>query len=76
MPTCSKFIFYFNFFFSASNFGKSLTELETLQSTIASGVQNNKELLQGVQEVFAHNIDSLQKEIKKLDERISKLATA
>lgn len=63
-------------FFSASNFGKSLTELETLQSTIASGVQNNKELLQGVQEVFAHNIDSLQKEIKKLDERISKLATA
>ncbi|CAH0715311.1 unnamed protein product, partial [Brenthis ino] len=60
----------------ASNFGKSLTELETLQSTIAGGVQNNKELLQGVQEVFAHNIDSLQKEIKKLDERISKLASA
>ncbi|XP_049873765.1 dynactin subunit 2 isoform X2 [Pectinophora gossypiella] len=60
----------------ASNFGKSLTELETLQSTIASGVQNNKELLQGVQEVFAHNIDSLQKEIKKLDERIGKLSTA
>ncbi|KAM3957573.1 dynactin subunit 2 [Aphomia sociella] len=60
----------------ASNFGKSLTELETLQSTIASGVQNNKELLQGVQEVFAHNVDSLQKEIKKLDERIGKVATA
>ncbi|XP_073956436.1 dynactin subunit 2-like [Choristoneura fumiferana] len=59
----------------ASNFGKSLTELETLQSTISSGVQNNKELLQGVQEVFAHNIDSLQKELKKLDERIGKLAT-
>ncbi|XP_047991324.1 dynactin subunit 2 [Leguminivora glycinivorella] len=58
----------------ASNFGKSLTELETLQSTIASGVKNNKELLQGVQEVFAHNIDSLQKEIKKLDDRIGKLA--
>ncbi|XP_045483903.1 dynactin subunit 2 [Pieris rapae] len=57
----------------ASNFGKSLTELETLQSTIANGAQNNKQLLQGVQEVFAHNIDSLQKEIKKLDERISKL---
>ncbi|XP_052753314.1 dynactin subunit 2 [Galleria mellonella] len=60
----------------ASNFGKSLTELETLQSTIASGVQNNKELLQGVQEVFAHNVDSLQKEIKKLDERIAKLVAA
>ncbi|XP_072949552.1 dynactin subunit 2 isoform X2 [Epargyreus clarus] len=60
----------------ASNFGKSLSELETLQSTIASGVQNNKELLQGVQEVFAHNVDSLQKEIKKLDERIGKLVTA
>ncbi|XP_050685045.1 dynactin subunit 2 [Leptidea sinapis] len=58
----------------ASNFGKSLTELETLQSTIANGVQNNKELLQGVQEVFAHNIDSLQKELKKLDERVAKLA--
>ena len=67
------FLFYY---ISASNFGKSLTELETLQSTISSGVQNNKELLQGVQEVFAHNIDSLQKEIKKLDERISKIATA
>ncbi|CAH0751653.1 unnamed protein product [Diatraea saccharalis] len=39
----------------ASNFGKSLTELETLQSTIASGVQNNKELLQGVQEVNTIN---------------------
>ncbi|XP_038220734.1 dynactin subunit 2 [Zerene cesonia] len=60
----------------ASNFGKSLTELETLQSTIANGVQNNKQLLQGVQEVFAHNIDSLQKEIKKLDERIGKLSIA
>ncbi|CAK1551296.1 unnamed protein product [Leptosia nina] len=58
----------------ASNFGKSLTELETLQSTIANGVHNNKQLLQGVQEVFAHNIDSLQQEIKKLDERIGKLA--
>ncbi|XP_063825798.1 dynactin subunit 2 [Ostrinia nubilalis] len=60
----------------ASNFGKSLTELETLQSTIAGGVQNNKELLQGVQEVFAHNVDSLHKEIKKLDERIVKIAAA
>ncbi|XP_026327548.1 dynactin subunit 2 [Hyposmocoma kahamanoa] len=60
----------------ASNFGKSLTELETLQSTIANGVQNNKELLQGVQEVFALNVDSLQKEIKKLNERITKLASA
>ncbi|KOB78528.1 Dynactin [Operophtera brumata] len=55
------------------NFGKSLTELETLQSTISSGVQNNKELLQGVQEIFAMNVDSVQKEIKKLDERIGKL---
>ncbi|XP_047029694.1 dynactin subunit 2 [Helicoverpa zea] len=60
----------------ASNFGKSLTELETLQTTIASGVQNNKELLQGVQEVFAHNVESVHKEIKKLDERIAKLAAA
>ncbi|XP_060803481.1 dynactin subunit 2 [Amyelois transitella] len=58
----------------ASNFGKSLTELETLQSTIASGVQNNKELLQGVQEVFAHNVDSLQREIKKLDERVTQIS--
>ncbi|XP_026739297.1 dynactin subunit 2 isoform X2 [Trichoplusia ni] len=60
----------------ASNFGKSLTELETLQTTIASGVQNNKELLQGVQGVFAHNLDSLRKEIKKLDDRIGKLVAA
>ncbi|XP_045536363.1 dynactin subunit 2 [Papilio machaon] len=60
----------------AKNFGKSLAELETLQSTVASGVHNNKELLQGVQEVFAHNVDNLHKEIRKLDERISKLAAA
>lgn len=62
--------------FIAKNFGKSLAELETLQSTVASGVHNNKELLQGVQEVFAHNVDNLHKEIRKLDERISKLAAA
>ncbi|GBP05399.1 Dynactin subunit 2 [Eumeta japonica] len=60
----------------ASNFSKSLMEMETLQNTIVSGVQNNKELLQGVQEVFAHNIDTIQKEIKKLDDRINKLASA
>lgn len=63
----------FYFVISASNFGKSLTELESLQSTIASGVQNNKELLQGVQGVFALNVETIQKEIKKLDERIGKL---
>ncbi|XP_048478393.1 dynactin subunit 2 [Plutella xylostella] len=58
----------------ASNFSKSLMELETLQASIAGGVQNNKELLQGVQEVFAHNVDSVQREIKKLDDRIGKLS--
>lgn len=60
----------------ASNFGKSLTELESLQSSIAGGVHKNRELLQSVQEVFALNVNSLNKEIRKLDERISKLAQA
>lgn len=60
----------------ASDFGKSLSELEALQSTIANGVQNNKALLQGVQDIFAQNIDQIQKEVKKLDDRITKLAAA
>lgn len=60
----------------ANNFGKSLTELEALQSTVISGVQNNKELLQGVQEVFAHNVENIHKDIKKLEERISKFSSS
>ncbi|XP_077290053.1 dynactin subunit 2 [Arctopsyche grandis] len=57
----------------ASDFGRSVNELQALQNTITASVQNNKTLLQGVQEIFANNLDHIQKEIKKLDERISSL---
>ncbi|XP_026463247.1 dynactin subunit 2-like [Ctenocephalides felis] len=58
----------------ASNFTKSLAELETLQKTITTGVQNNKALLQGVQEVFASSLQNINTEIAKLDERLNKIS--
>lgn len=63
----------FVLFFLASDFGRSVNELQALQNTITAGVQNNKTLLQGVQEIFANNLEQIQKEIKKLDERVSNL---
>lgn len=66
-------MFYCRFIISASDFGKSVNELQALQNTITAGVQNNKTLLQGVQEIFANNLEQIQKEIKKLDERVSNL---
>lgn len=57
----------------ASEFSKSLAQLEALQSQINSGMLNNKELLQGVQESFAINLDNINKSVASLDSRIKAL---
>lgn len=58
---------------SATEFSKSLTQLEALQTQITAGLQNNKSLLQGVQESFATNLDNINKSIVSLDARIKNL---
>lgn len=55
----------------AIDFSNSLSQLESLQSQISGAVQNNKELLQGVQESFAINLDSFNKNLTALNERIN-----
>ncbi|GLV35925.1 Dynactin 2 p50 subunit [Carabus blaptoides fortunei] len=57
----------------ATEFSKSLAQLEALQAQITAGVQNNKSLLQGVQESFAINLDNINKSIVSLDGRIKAL---
>lgn len=59
---------------SATNFSKLIAELDANQANIAAGLSNNKTLLQGVQEAFAKNLESINKEIAKLDERIKILS--
>jgi dynactin-2 len=57
----------------ATNFSKLIAELEANQTNISSGLSNNKMLLQGVQEAFALNLENVNKEIAKLEERIKVL---
>ncbi|XP_044732030.1 dynactin subunit 2 [Chrysoperla carnea] len=57
----------------AIEFSNSLSQLESLQNQISSGVQNNKALLQGVQESFAINLDVINKNITSLNERLDAL---
>lgn len=54
----------------ATEFSKSLAQLEALQSQITGGIDNNKALLQGVQESFAINLDNINKSVVSLDSRI------
>lgn len=58
----------------ATNFTKIIAELEATQNGITSGIANNKTLLQGVQEAFAQNLENVNKEVAKLDERITALS--
>lgn len=60
----------------ATNFTKVIAELEATQKAIASGIANNKSLLQGVQEAFAQNLENVNKEVAKLEKRISELSAA
>lgn len=58
---------------TATNFSKLFAELETTQASILNGVAANKTLLTGVQEAFAQNLENVNKEVKKLEERMTKL---
>lgn len=57
----------------ATNFGKLFAELETTQASILNGIASNKTLLSGVQDAFAQNLENVNKEVKKLDERMATL---
>lgn len=57
----------------ASEFAKTLTQVELIQSEIEGNVQNNKTLLQGVQESFAMNLNDINQNIVNLDARIKAL---
>lgn len=60
-------------FVLATEFTQTLAQIETLQSEITNNVDNNKTLLQGVQESFAMNLDEINKTIISLDARIKAL---
>lgn len=57
----------------ATNFGKLFAELETTQASILTGIAANKTLLAGVQEAFAQNHENINKQVKKLEERMQAL---
>lgn len=57
----------------AANFTKLFAELEATQQTILTGVSNNKALLDGVQEAFAVNLESINQQVKLLEERMQKI---
>ncbi|XP_055529659.1 dynactin subunit 2 [Wyeomyia smithii] len=59
----------------ATNFSKLFAELESSQASILNGIAGNKALLSGVQEAFAQNIENVNKEVKKLEERMKTLQT-
>lgn len=54
----------------ASDFTKTLTQIELIQSEISNNVQNNKTLLEGVQESFASNLNEINQTVTSLDARI------
>lgn len=55
------------------DFAKTLMQVELLQSEISSNVENNKNLLQGVQESFANNLNEINKTVMGLDARIKEI---
>ncbi|KAJ6645486.1 Dynactin subunit 2 [Pseudolycoriella hygida] len=57
----------------ATNFSKIIAELETTQQALTLSIGNNKALLQGVQEAFAVNLENVNKEVTKLEERMKKV---
>ncbi|KAJ3655673.1 hypothetical protein Zmor_014794 [Zophobas morio] len=57
----------------ATDFVKTLTQVETMQADITANVQNNKTLLQGVQESFATNLNEINATVVNLDARIKAL---
>lgn len=69
-------VLYFNCdFFVATNFSKIISEQESAQQDLATSLANNKALLQGVQEAFAVNLENVNKEVAKLEERLKTVTT-
>lgn len=63
----------FSFFFRtqiANNFNKTIDELESTQSALVATLDGNKTLLQKVQETFALNLESVNKEVGALENRL------
>ncbi|XP_037817240.1 dynactin subunit 2 [Lucilia sericata] len=58
----------------AMNFAKIIAEIEEKQSTITTSLVNNKELLHSVQETFAQNLETINKEVAKVEERVNTVA--
>lgn len=56
------------------NFAKIIAEVEEKQSNITTSLVNNKELLHSVQETFAHNLEAINKEVAKVEERVNSAA--
>ncbi|XP_045482033.1 dynactin subunit 2-like [Harmonia axyridis] len=57
----------------AADLMTTLVKIDSIQEEVASSVLNNKELLQGVQESFAHNLNEMNQTIMGLDSRIKAL---
>ncbi|KAJ8917754.1 hypothetical protein NQ315_005205 [Exocentrus adspersus] len=57
----------------ATDFAKTLTQIEVAQSEIAGNVDNDKTLLQGVQQSFAMNLNEINATVVSLDARIKAL---
>lgn len=69
-PTHVDVKFSSSMFSAANNFNKSIMELESTQSALVSTLNGNKSLLQNVQETFALNLESVNKEVGKLETRL------
>ncbi|CAD7012152.1 dynactin subunit 2 [Ceratitis capitata] len=54
----------------AMNFAKIIAEIEEKQTTITTSLVSNKELLHSVQETFAQNLETINKEVAKVEERV------
>ncbi|XP_030385146.1 dynactin subunit 2 [Scaptodrosophila lebanonensis] len=59
----------------ANNFAKIIAEIEQKQSTITTSLVNNKELLHSVQETFAQNLETINKKVAKVEERVTAISS-
>uniref|UniRef100_A0A1A9Z4F8 Dynactin subunit 2 n=1 Tax=Glossina pallidipes TaxID=7398 RepID=A0A1A9Z4F8_GLOPL len=57
----------------AMNFAKIIFEIEEKQTTISTTLVNNRELLHSVEETFAENLNTINKEMAKVEERVNGL---
>uniref|UniRef100_T1PFB3 Dynamitin n=1 Tax=Musca domestica TaxID=7370 RepID=T1PFB3_MUSDO len=58
----------------AMNFAKIIAEIEEKQTSITTSLVYNKELLHSVQETFAQNLETINKEVAKVEERVKSVA--